>query len=172
MRDTYLPCNLFHHSHCVGWRVRRGWWGRGGRWGGWWRAGWCRGGTAEGRRRIGRRWGTVYWYCTTAIRGWEWPNMLCSIPPLKPPHSTPIPTHITPTNISTLMPTHPYQHPHHLITQHNSHLSTALTDLVQGNSLDYVHLDSLLAILGLSNRWTETVPKRFVAAVFISGAVQ
>lgn len=43
---------------------------------------------------------------------------------------------------------------------------------MQGNSLDYVHLDSLLAILGLSNRWTETVPKRFVAAVFISGAVQ
>ena len=39
----------------------------------------------------------------------------------------------------------------------------------QGKSLDFVHLDSLMTVLGLSNRWAETVPKRFVAAVFISG---
>ena len=41
--------------------------------------------------------------------------------------------------------------------------------LWQGGSLDFVHLDSLMNILGLTNRWTQTVPRRFVAAVFISG---
>ena len=39
----------------------------------------------------------------------------------------------------------------------------------EGDSLDFVHLDSLLTVLGSSNRWVETVPKRFVTAVFISG---
>jgi hypothetical protein len=38
----------------------------------------------------------------------------------------------------------------------------------EGTSLDYVHLDSLMNVLGLTNKWEETVPRRFVAAVFIS----
>ena len=44
-------------------------------------------------------------------------------------------------------------------------------DVDEGESLDFVHVESLMSILGTTNRWADTVPKRFIAAVFISGMI-
>ena len=44
-------------------------------------------------------------------------------------------------------------------------------DVDEGESLDFVHVESLMSILGTTNRWADTVPKRFIAAVFISGKI-
>ena len=40
-----------------------------------------------------------------------------------------------------------------------------------GTALDYVHLESLMNVLGVRNKWGGNVPRRFVTAVFISGGV-
>ena len=37
-----------------------------------------------------------------------------------------------------------------------------------GTALDYVHLESLMNVLGVRNKWGNNVPRRFVTAVFIS----
>lgn len=44
-------------------------------------------------------------------------------------------------------------------------------EVEDGEPLNFVHLDSLMNILGTSNRWADTVPKQFIAAVFISGEI-
>ena len=38
-----------------------------------------------------------------------------------------------------------------------------------GTALDYVHLESLMNVLGVRNKWGGNVPRRFITAVFISG---